>query len=96
MRVHVRLMVTREQILQGRALDLDLTAPATIADGLRTLARHDRSVVGPILTPGPDLGVRPGLALLLNGVNVLHSPQGLETPVSEGDNLSFIHGISGG
>lgn len=96
MRVHVRLMVTREQVVQGRALDLDLAASATIADALRALAVLDQSVVGPILGPGPGPSVRPGLALLLNGVNVLHSPRGLETRVSEGDNLSFIHGISGG
>ena len=94
MKVHVRLMVTREQIVQGRTLDLDMAASSAVTDILRELAESDRSVVGPILAP--DLSLRPGLALLLNGVNVLHLPEGLGAPLSEGDSLSFIHGITGG
>jgi|GEM_PF-2244180 hypothetical protein len=96
MRVHVRLMVTREQIVRGRTFDLDVGASATVTDVLRELVVRERDVIGPVLVPGPGLSVRPGLALLKNGVNVLHSPEGLETRLSEGDNLSFIHGISGG
>lgn len=96
MRVHVRVLVTREQIVQGRTFDLDVAASATVTDVLRELAVRERSLIGPVLVPGPGFSVRPGLALLKNGVNVLHSPEGLETRLSEGDSLSFIHGISGG
>ena len=94
MKIHVRLMVTREQVVQGRTIDLDVVASARIGDALRELAQRDRTLIGPVL--GADLSIRPGLALLHNGVNVLHSSGGMAAHLAEGDSLSFIHGISGG
>jgi sulfur carrier protein ThiS len=96
MKVDVRLLVTREQILRGTTLCLELASPASVGDVLRRLADQDRSLVELALVREPTLTLRPGLALLLNGANVLLAPQALETPVSEGDRLSLIHGISGG
>lgn len=94
MKIHVRLMVTREQIVEGRTLDLEVAASACIGDALRELAERDRNLIGPVL--GADFSLRPGLALLHNGVNVLHSSDGVAVRLAEGDSLSFIHGISGG
>lgn len=96
MKIDVRLMVTREQILRGTTLRLELAPPASVGDVLRRLVDQDRSLIGLILVTEPILGVKPGFALLLNGANVLLAPAALETPVSEGDRLSLIHGISGG
>jgi sulfur carrier protein ThiS len=96
MKIDVRVMVTREQIIRGTAVRLELAAPATVADALRRLAAQDRSLIGLVLDTEPVLSVRPGFALLLNGVNAVHAPRALETPVVEGDSLSLIHGITGG
>ncbi len=96
MKISVRIMATREQILRGTTLRLELAAPVCVGDVLRRLADQDRTLVGLVLEAEPVLSVRPGFALLLNGVNALHAPRGLETPVAEGDTLSLIHGITGG
>lgn len=96
MKINVRIMVTREQIVRGTTHDLEVVAPACVGDVLRRLVDRDQSLLGLVLDAGPVLSVRPGFALLLNGVNALHAPRGLETPVAEGDTLSLIHGITGG
>ena len=96
MTVNVRVMATREQIMRGTTLRLELVGPATVADVLRRLVAEDRSLIGAVLDTEPAVSVRPGFALLLNGVNALHAQRGLQTPVAEGDTLSLIHGITGG
>lgn len=96
MNVSVRVLATREQVLRGTTLRVDMPASSTLADVLRRVAESDRSLVGVALDTEPAVCVRPGFALLLNGVNTLHAPRGLDTPVAEGDTLSLIHGITGG
>lgn len=96
MNISVRVFATREQVLRGTTLRLDVPAPATVADVLRQLVQRDRSLVGLALDEAPALSVRPGFALLVNGVNALHSLQGLDAAVGEGDTLALIHGITGG
>jgi hypothetical protein len=96
MRINVRIMATRDQILRGTTFELELAVPASLGDALQRLVDRDQSLVGTVFDTKPVLSMRPGFALLLNGVSTLHAPDGLKTPVVDGDTLSIIHGITGG
>jgi len=95
MTIEVRILVTKDQILRGTTARLDVASPACVGDVLLRLVEQDCRFADLALDKGPALAVRPGLALLLNGVNVSLS-QGLKTPVADGDRISLIHAISGG
>jgi len=95
MSVRVRVLITPVQVLGNRTYTVPVAEPVPLGDLLRglPLPQNEEREIWEEQHGEPKL--RTGLAVLVNGMNVMHSA-GLDTEVHDGDRVSLIHGISGG
>ena len=93
MRVTVKLFGEFREAVGKDRVDLELSSGATCGQALRRLAELEPEV-GALLFTGEGR-LRDHLHVFINGRNVA-SLNGLETPLSEGDVVSFFPPIGGG
>lgn len=92
MKVTVKLFGEFRAALGVESLPLDLPRAMTCREALVRLA-EDHPQLGDLLFAGGK--IRDHLHVFVNGRNVVHG-QGLGTPLSPGDTLTFFPPISGG
>ncbi|MCJ7595708.1 MAG: MoaD/ThiS family protein [Desulfobacterales bacterium] len=79
-------------IAQTGEMVLELKAPATFRDLLRSLKTKSPSLGSLILTPGRDTLADPFM-LNVNGGSVVYD---LDEPLNEGDRVFLLYPVSGG
>lgn len=95
MSIEVRVLITSGQVLSNQSYSIPCSAPVGLRDLLSDVplsADEQREIWA---EQSGEFHLRSGLAVLINGLNVMHSG-GLDTEVRDGDRVSLIHGISGG
>ncbi|HNR24678.1 MAG TPA: MoaD/ThiS family protein [Candidatus Bipolaricaulis anaerobius] len=92
MKVTVKLFGEFRAAAGADQIELDLPRGATCGEALRTLAEREPSL-GELLFAGDAL--HDHLHVFVNGRNVVHD-QGLATPLSPGDVVTFFPPLSGG
>lgn len=95
MKVHVRVLVTPQQVLRYRTFEVELSEPACVAEALHQLSLEAEELALLFQASKPDPELKRGLAILVNGENVTFR-DGLKTCLSDGDRISLIHAIGGG
>jgi len=93
MRVTVKLFGEFREAAGKDRVELEVSSGTTCGQALRELARREPEV-GALLFTGEGR-LRDHLHVFINGRNVA-SLNGLETPLSEGDVVSFFPPIGGG
>jgi sulfur carrier protein ThiS len=93
--VEVRVLIAPRQVIEDRTLRIEVAAPVPLRTLLAELPLSPDERRDVFVEEDAGVSLRPGLAVLVNGRNVMHST-GLETEIRDRDRVSVIHGISGG
>lgn len=92
MRVRVRGFLTFRPIVGAQEVELDEGARLrTLLDRLAHQSDSARALVY-----SPKDGLRPGVAVLINGRHHTHTPSGLDTLLSDGDSVEVFPPLAGG
>jgi molybdopterin synthase sulfur carrier subunit len=90
MRIKVRGYLTLRAIIGGEPFRIVEAERLTVLGLLQRLSQD----LGEELAPSG--GIRPTLAVLVNGRHVSHLPEGLQTQLEDGDEVSIFPPTAGG
>jgi molybdopterin synthase sulfur carrier subunit len=97
MRIKVRGYLTLREVIGGRPFRVVEADRLTVAGLVERLSAE----LGEVFDGAVGAGVRPGeegrnLVVLVNGRHVSHLPEGLETELADGDEVSVFPVVAGG
>ena len=95
MRVRVRILVTPLQVMRYQTVEVELPEGGCVGEALHRLPLGAVELESLFQTGTPQLKLRLGLAVLINGENAAFRDV-LRTPLSEGDRVSLLQTIRGG
>ena len=95
MRVRVRILVTPLQVMRYQTVEVELPEGGCVGEALHRLPLGAVELESLFQKGTPELKLKLGLAVLINGENVTFH-DGLRTRLSEGDTVSLLHAIGGG
>ena len=95
MRIQVKGYLTYRDLVGTRYVEISAQS-ATLLDCLQVLADEIGEEFRAQVLDLESRGVQNHVALLLNGQHYRHLPEGLDTPVQEGDQLAIFPPIAGG
>lgn len=95
MSIEVRVLIAPRQVIEDRTMRIEVPTPILLRTLLSDLPLSQDEKRDILLEAGPTAVLRPGLAVLVNGRNVMHAG-GLDTEIRDHDRISVIHAISGG
>ena len=94
MKIRVRIMLLPERVIRNETLEMDLPKGSTVRDLLAQLALT-AAEKKKILKPDGS-GLNDGMGVLVDRKNVDLYAEGLDTPLSDGNQVALIHLITGG
>lgn len=95
MRIQVRGFLTFRELLGRQSVELNVPQ-TSLSDCLEFLADQIGEDFRSQVLAGSGGELQPHVALLLNGQPYRQLPDGLETPLKDGDELAFFPPIAGG
>jgi molybdopterin synthase sulfur carrier subunit len=89
----VRLAATLRAAARAKEIDVPLTSGATVRDLLQAIEQTTPALAEKLLDA--NLQLQPGIQVLMNGRNI-EWLQGLDTPVTESDDMMLLPPLAGG
>jgi molybdopterin synthase sulfur carrier subunit len=97
MKIKVRGYLTYRNSVGERLFDEDQTNFFTLRDLLSTLSKEGfRGTLQDLIFDPETSSARPHVAILINGNHYTHLPDGLDTRLKDGDEVSIFPPIAGG
>jgi molybdopterin synthase sulfur carrier subunit len=97
MKIRVRGYLTFRNSIGERLFDEDQSESFTLRDLLSTLSKEGFGGAFEDLIFEPETSrTRPHIAILINGNHYTHLPDGLDTQLKDGDEVSIFPPIAGG